>query len=91
MLFRSRNGRYEKKEDHGDAMHCKESVVNIGRNQGSLRRQQVEANYESKDTAQHEEKCNGSEVEQSDSFVVCGEEPRTDAIGRIQIVLSWKR
>ncbi len=77
----------QEKEDHGHAMHGEELVVRFRRNQGAGWRQKMDTDHGGEEPANEKEKGDGTKPQQSDALVVGGEEPRTEAILGVQVIL----
>jgi len=65
----------------------KKLVVGLGRNQGAGGREQMDANHGGQDAADEKEESHRTEPQQGDALMVGGEQPRTDAVGGVEIVL----
>ncbi len=81
------NGRNQEEENHGHAVHGKELVVSLRRNQVTGRRKQVNADHGGEDAADEKEESDGSKIKQRDALVVGGQQPGTDAVRGIEIML----
>ncbi len=81
------NGGNEEKENHGYAVHGEKLVVGFRRNQCAGGRQKMDSNHGGEDSADEKENGHGTEIQQGDALVVGGEQPRTDAVGGIEVVL----
>ena len=83
-----RNRGDQEKENHGHAVHGEKLVVSFRRDQKTRRGHQVQADHGGEQTAHKKEERHGKQIEQSNAFMVGGKQPRTNAIGGIQIVLA---
>jgi hypothetical protein len=65
----------------------REDLVVSGRlKEVALRRQQLEANHHGVDAADEEEESDGTKIEQCDPLVVFGQQPRLQAVLRVDVV-----
>ena len=59
--------------------------------QVARRSQQLQTNEQGEETSDEEEEGDREQVEQCDTLVVGGEQPRTDAVVLIQIIFALNR
>ena len=72
-------------------MHGEELVVGIGLHQVACWSQQLQTNEQREEASDKEEECDREQVEQCDTLVVGGEQPRTDAVVLVQIIFALHR
>ena len=70
-------------------MHGEELVVGFRSDQRARGSQQVDANHGGENAADEEEECDGNEIQKGDALVVGGEQPRTNAVTGVEIVIAW--
>ena len=85
----SRHGGNQEEEDHDHAMHGEQLVIGIGLNQITGRSQQFQPDEQGKKSSNKEKERNRGEVQQGDTLVIGGEQPRTYAVLFIQIMLAF--
>ncbi len=68
-------------------MHGEELVVSLRRDEIAGRRKKVNTNHGGEDAADEEEESDGRKIEQSDALMVSGQQPGTEAVGGIEIML----
>ena len=88
---RRRNRRDQEEEDHHHAVQREQLVVHVRRQQVALRRQQLEPDAEREQAADREEDRDRDQVQHRDALVVLGQEPRRDAVRRVEIAVSLLR
>ena len=81
-----RNARDQEEEDHQHAVHREEAVVDVGLEEVALGRRELDADEDRHEAAEREEDADGDEVEDRDPLVVARQEPRLEAVGRVQVV-----
>ena len=72
--------RHQEKEDHDEAVHREHLVIGVGGHQGSLRREQLQADEASQRAADKEEKRDRDQVQRGDPLVVAGQQPAQQAV-----------
>ena len=80
--------RKHKHENHDDAVHRKEGVVDLRREQGRMKRELLDP-HEHADRHGNEEKENhGGKVENPDPFVIRGKNPPQDSLSPALIQIT---
>src|ERR1700687_2868612 len=78
----------EEEKDHDDAVHREKLVVGLRRNQITLRGKQMDADHYREGATEKKEKRDGGEIQQANTFVIGRQQPGTNAVARIQIMLA---
>ncbi len=73
------------------AVHREELVVRLVGDEVAGRRGEFQADEHGEDAADDEEERHRREVEQRDALVVAGQEPRSDAVARVEVVARRER
>ena len=81
-----RNRRDQEEEHHHDAVHREQLVVGVRLHQVACGRQQLEANRNGEETADHEHDGDRHQVEERDALVVGRQQPRLHAVVDVQVV-----
>ena len=83
-----RHRRNQEEEHHDDAVHGEQLVVGVGRNQVTSRGEQLQADQHGEEAADPEHHGDRDEIKDRDALVVCGQQPRLDAVVGVQVVLA---
>ena len=86
---RRRHRRDQEEKHHDDPVHGKQLVIGVGRNHVARRSQQLQADQHGEEAADPEHGGDRDQVEQRDTLMVCRQQPRLDAVVRIQVVLAF--
>ena len=83
-----RNRRNQEEENHRHAVHGEQLVVGFRRDQVAVWRKQVDADHRGERAADEEEERDRRQIQQRDALMVGGQQPRTNAIRGVEIVLA---
>ena len=83
------NGRNQEEEHHHHAVHGEELVIGVRRDEDTRRRQQFDADHGGESAAEKKEQRDGEQVEQADSLVVLGQQPRFKTVALIQVMFAF--
>ncbi len=81
-----RNRRDQKQKDHHDAVHGKQLVIGIVQHQVAWRSQQLQADQHGEEAAKEEEQRDRDQIQDCNALVVGGQQPRLDAVVRVQVI-----
>ena len=79
--------RNQEEPHHDDAVHGEEAVVHVGADEIGLRRRELDPDRGCRRAADEEEKDQAGEIEDGDTLVIGGEEPRAQAVAGGEIVV----
>ena len=72
---------------HDDAVHGEQAVVHVGADEIGLRGRELDPDRGRRCAADEEEEDEAGEIENRDALVIGGEEPRSQAVAGVQIVV----
>ena len=82
------NRRDHEEKDHRHGVHGEELVVGFRAHQVALGREQLHADQRGEGASDEEEHADREQVQNGDALMVLGEEPRCQAMTRVEVMLS---